>query len=220
MEKLEIPGLRNPLFIRPGTSDGPLFKQIFLNGEYQFKLNGFSAKRIIDAGANAGFSPIYFAKRFPDATIVAIEPETSNFTLLEKNIKNYPQIKAIKGGLWANTCSLEIVSLNAEKTGFEVREARIPGPDSVKGYSINDIMESFGWDSVDLIKIDIEGAEIEVLSQNNAWIDKTAVILVELHDRKRVGCSRALLEALHSFDFEIHPFKQNLMLVNRKFYSS
>lgn len=220
VEMLQVPGIKNPIQMRPGTSDRPLFKQIFLNGEYNFKLKGFTAKRIIDAGANAGYSPVYFANRFPEADIVAIEPESSNFSTLQTNIRNYPAIKALKGGLWSDSCMLEIVSLTAEKTGFEVRVTNNPGPDSVQAYSIIDIMNSNGWDYVDLIKIDIEGSEIEVLSKNNSWIDKTAVILVELHDRKRAGCSRAFLDAFQAFDFEIHPFKQNFMMVNRKFYTS
>jgi hypothetical protein len=71
------------VFIRPGTTDQSVYQQIFESKDYDFELN--DPKFIIDAGAHIGLSSIFFANKYPSSTIIAIEPEPSNFTMLCKN---------------------------------------------------------------------------------------------------------------------------------------
>ncbi|MEK6809367.1 MAG: FkbM family methyltransferase, partial [Nanoarchaeota archaeon] len=82
--QVRIKNVMHPLFLRPGTSDVPLLYHIFVEEEYNIKPKT-KPSFIIDAGANVGFTAIYFANRFPKARIIAIEPEESNFKLLKKN---------------------------------------------------------------------------------------------------------------------------------------
>jgi hypothetical protein len=56
-----------------------------------------------------------------------------------------------------------------------------------------------------VLKVDIEGAEREVFADPSAWIDRVGVIIVELHDRFRTGCSRAFYRATGGFDVEWSP---------------
>jgi Methyltransferase FkbM domain len=55
-----------------------------------------------------------------------------------------------------------------------------------------------GIDSVDLLKVDIEGAEKEVF-ESCPWISKVRVLAIELHDRVRIGCSLAVKTAAKGF---------------------
>jgi FkbM family methyltransferase len=57
---------------------------------------------IVDAGANVGMSAAYFSLHHPAATVVAIEPEPSNFEMLRKNAKLFPQIIPINAALWSH----------------------------------------------------------------------------------------------------------------------
>src|ERR1051326_8504661 len=66
------------LYLRTGTSDLPVFRQIFIDEEYNFQIP-FQPSVIFDLGANVGFASIYFANKFPNARIIAVEPEISNY---------------------------------------------------------------------------------------------------------------------------------------------
>ena len=77
-----IPGIQSPVNLRLNTSDIPTFEKIFVHLEYQVD-RIIDPKVIIDAGANIGLSAIYFSNKYPSANIIAIEPETFLFKLLE-----------------------------------------------------------------------------------------------------------------------------------------
>ncbi|HZC80198.1 MAG TPA: hypothetical protein VE222_00515, partial [Nitrospiraceae bacterium] len=86
-----IPGFRAPIILRAGTSDRPTFSKIFVDQEYAIDLN-ITPRLIIDGGANVGYAAIFFARRYPHASIVAVEPEPQNFRLLERNTAAYPNV--------------------------------------------------------------------------------------------------------------------------------
>src|SRR5271166_1471460 len=85
------PGIRTPVHLRLKTSDESTYAQTLLWGQYAFDLP-FSPKVIVDAGANIGMASIYFAHKYPEAKIIAIEAEGSNFDMLTRNIRPYPAI--------------------------------------------------------------------------------------------------------------------------------
>ena len=63
-------------------------------------------------------------------------------------------------------------------------------------------MAEFGLDHVDLLKLDVEGAEIELFSDCSGWIDSVDAIVTELHDWFRPGCTRAFYAAVTDFPLE------------------
>src|SRR5688572_29263736 len=95
---LEIPGLKNSITLRKKTSDIALFKQMLVHEEYKFKCP-FTPRFIIDAGANIGLSALFFAREYPEATIVPVEVDGGNFDLLQHNTRSYSSIKPVKAGL-------------------------------------------------------------------------------------------------------------------------
>src|SRR4029453_16016552 len=70
------------------------------------------------------------------------------------------------------------------------------------GLTIDRLMRQYGWDYIDLLKIDIEGAEKEVFETSASWIGKVGIIVVELHDRSKAGCSRSVYAAVKGFELE------------------
>jgi hypothetical protein len=60
-------------------------------------------------------------------------------------------------------------------------------------------MEEHHLDSIDILKIDIEGAEKEVFAARPAWLARIKMIAIELHDSKNIGCSRAFYTALDPY---------------------
>jgi FkbM family methyltransferase len=194
---LSVPGIKHPVYIRAQTSDEYTFQQIFINEEYGFEYEG-TASSVIDAGSNIGLAAVYFANRFPGATIICLEPEPENFKLLQENIKHYPSVTGLQQGLWSSKTYLRIEVDGKDNWGFTVTECSEHEPGAVAATSIPQIMQEFGLSSVDIAKIDIEGSELEVLTHRDAdvWMKQCKKLVIELHDRMKPGTSRALFEQL------------------------
>ncbi len=214
-QSLRLKGIKNPIRLRKVKADLLLFKQIFVTEEYKFPCP-INPEYIIDAGANIGLSAVFFSKSFPAAKIIAVEVERGNYDLLVENTKGYQEIEAINAGIWPTTAKLEVVDTGRGPTGFMVREATDGAANVFDAISINDIITRFGLPHIDIIKLDIEGAEKELLLQNSDWITRTKIIIIELHDNKKQGCSKAFFETFAQHDFECHPFGQNFLLINKK----
>ena len=176
--------------MRAGTSDLWVFDQIFLYKEMETDF-GQDVAFIIDAGANIGLTSAYLANRFPSAQILALEVDQQNFELLAANTRPYPQITPLLKGLWNRRANLVIDNPGDYPWAFTVSEAGQEGSSTVEGISVADLLRDFGWERVDLLKMDIEGAELEVLSHGaEEWLDCVRVLAIEVH-YQRIGCWEA-----------------------------
>jgi FkbM family methyltransferase len=192
-----VPGLLHPVHIRAKTSDDYTFQQIFVNEEYAFQYNG-NPHTIIDAGANIGLAAVYFANRFPGAKIICLEPESLNFQLLKKNTGSYTNIIALQKGLWNKPAHLIVEVDGRDNWGFIVKETSSAVNGSIEATSIAALLTEYKWDNISIAKIDIEGSEYEVLSEENSieWMKKCDMLVIELHDRMRPGTSEVLFKRL------------------------
>ena len=194
--QFQLPELRAPIFLRHNTSDVKTFDKIFLDEEYHVSLD-HPPEIIIDAGANIGAASVYFAARYPRAKIFSIEPETSNFEMLLKNTAPYPNIRCLQKALWFTNEPLVIKNQNVNKESFEIgqkeedREQEI-----IQSITVNDLIQQFDLPGIDILKIDIEGAEKEVFSNNMEWLQKVGLIFIEYHDRKKTGCRDSVVKAV------------------------
>jgi FkbM family methyltransferase len=192
--------LSKPVHLRLRTTDISVYEEVILNAEYGLSF-GTPPKVIIDAGANIGLTSVYFADRYPGATVLAIEPEPSNFELLCKNAAHYPNIVPLKAALWDTNTSLSLFDAGTGNWGFQTRQSEdsAPSPASVESVTIASLMRSYSFDRIDLLKIDIEGAEKEVFEDCAGWIDAVDVLMVELHDRFKAGCADSVHAATRGF---------------------
>ena len=201
------PGVSSPVYLRVPSSDVRVFTQIFIKNEYKFDVNR-DPEFIVDAGANIGFASIYFANQFPNARILAIEPEKENFEILVKNTEPYPNIEPIFGALWSERVEVDVVDRGLGNWGFMIEATssdRIsPGPShqKVQGMTVDMILERYGIRQISILKLDIEGAELEVFRNSSSWIDKVDSLIIELHEHMRPGCNRSFYSATGGFDIE------------------
>ena len=185
--RVDLPELAHPISMRAGTSDLWVFDQIFLYKEMETDF-GQDVAFIIDAGANIGLTSAYLANRFPNAQILALEVDQQNFELLAANTRPYPRVTPLLKGLWHRGANLVIDNPEDYAWAFTVSEAGQKGSSTVEGISVADLLRDFGWERVDLLKMDIEGAELEVLSHGTEeWLDRVRVLAVEFHFQ-RIGC--------------------------------
>lgn len=191
------------LWLRLNTTDILVLFTVFYRQDYA--MNPSTLPRVIvDAGAYTGYTAIYFAEKFPTAKIIAIEPVPSNFELLKKNTSNYPQIFPINKALWYQNTRLQIHDQSTGHWGYTVAENTAPTSNlgEIDAITINDIMQEFKINQIDLLKVDIEGAEKEIFEHCQPWIANIGIIAIELHDRIKEMSSQVFYAATRDFEFE------------------
>lgn len=190
------------ILIRPGTSDVDVLLSTFVFHGLRHPYLQLRPRVIVDAGANAGLSTLWFSLQYPQARIVAIEPEPENFRLLQRNVAGRPRIETRQAALWPRRTRLKFVGHADQPWMFSVHERR---DGEVEAVTPDELVRKYG--RIDILKLDIEGAEKELFSPaRTPWLDRVGLLIIELHDRMLPGCSRALYRKLvgRSFDQEIH----------------
>ena len=140
---------------------------------------------IIDAGAQAGFFVLYCRALNPEVKIYALEPNEDNLELLNqhieinnlKNIEVEPAALSKKSGLR----DFHISHDSHNHSLIKVLVPRIAKNIKINTYSLDDSLKEQGIDNVSLLKLDIEGAEFEVLENFTHW-EKIKNIVLEYHD--------------------------------------
>lgn len=203
-------GYAHPIYLRGKTTDRWVFEEVIISREYSIVTDEVKPRRIVDAGANAGYGALYFLNRWPEAEIVCIEPDPENLLLAEKNLKPYPKVKVVHGALTANDCMVNIVAPEDWKYAIRVEST---GDGQIPGYSMRSIWDMVGWDSCDLVKIDIEGGELDVFANSDpTWLDHISALVIELHEQVAPGCTSALFDALYGRRFTLGWRGENLVV--------
>jgi FkbM family methyltransferase len=172
-----------------GHSDMIVYNQIFIDEEYkiikEILLNVKKDKyQIIDAGANVGYTSLYYALDL-NADIVAVEPSSNNVIVLNKNI----ELNQLGYKIEVRKCALSGNSHNKYKIDNHFRDGLdwstttiLDTNGEVESISIGDLYIEKKWDFIDLLKIDIEGAEAEIFRSDLNFLTKTRVIAIEIHE--------------------------------------
>ncbi len=195
------PGARHPVFLRVPSSDVPTYRQVFLRQDYAFATD-HPLRVIVDAGANIGLAAVYFALRFPDARIVALEPEPGNYAMLARNVAPYPQVTPLRAALWNKNEAIDVVDPGVGAWGFRVQTPDGTAHVSTPAFTVDTLARDHALERIDILKVDIEGAEKEVFADTSAWIDRVRAIIIELHEYLRLGCNRSFYSGSSGFDHE------------------
>lgn len=198
---------KTDMLLRTNTPD----LKVALSSLYYKEYNDIRCSKpnvIVDAGANIGATSIFFAQKYPDAKVYAIEPEASNFDFLLKNTENYSNIVAVKAALWGTDTQRVVQNRFTGNWGYTVsdtdNEIKTTGQ-VIECISVPTLMKTYGIEKIDLFKIDIEGGEKSVFENSSAWINFIDIIAVELHDKICMGCSRSFYIATQYYkNFEKH----------------
>ena len=208
---VQVKGVDAAISLRTDTSDINIFEQVFVDSEYEF-LRGRKLDTIIDAGANIGLASVCFKQINPQAKIIALEPESSNFELLAKNLSAYDQVTPLKMGLWNKATFLKIANPEGVKSGFRLAEVDADDAD-IETTTVDALIDQLGVDTVDLLKIDIEGGEVELFADKPQWLSRVRMLVIELHDRQVTGCSRALYAAVDPYVEAEYRYGENIVLI-------
>jgi len=173
--------------------------EIFHERQYQLARPLGPAPVIIDAGANVGVAATWFLLAHPDARLVAIEPVSQNVHWLTRNLAAAPRATVVQAALGAVEGEV-LMSLSAHSAEHAVGDRPgVGGSESVSCRRLDRILEEQGITTVDLLKLDVEGSEMDALAGLGARLGDVRAIVAEVHERQiDVEAFYALL-ASHGF---------------------
>jgi FkbM family methyltransferase len=199
---LELPLGRSPhkVSLRPGTCDIILLDDIVVHEQYG-SLPLERVRTIVDVGANIGLASAYFLWRAPQARVIALEPDPVNHELCLRNLAAFgDRAVVLRAGLWSEPCRIQVEPANLGTWASTV--VPVPtaaGSDTIEALDMPTLLDRYGIERLDLLKIDIEGAEREVFAAGDlSWLDRVGCIQIELEEPSR----DTFFRALHGRGFE------------------
>lgn len=217
-----IPEVNYEVCLRLRSSDVPTFAQVFVNRDYDSESIPGGAKTIVDLGANIGLATVFFGTRYPEAEILAVEPDDNNFGMLAFNtLALGSRVRIERAAVWTHDGS---VSLHAEDEegrsledwGLQVSDTSNRNGKRVPCHKLSTLIDRTGWERIDILKVDVEGAELELFSNGALeWLSKVDFIFVETHDRFRPGSENAVRSAVASTFVELPSSGENLLFRRR-----
>lgn len=169
------------LFVRANSgADAFIHGEVFEHDYYKLPLP-IPPASILDLGANAGFTAVYFSRSYPDAKIACVEPMPNNVESLRRNLK----LNGIKAVVFAAAAAVRdgavAMRRNAKDYGHQVAFEAEDSSIQVTALSLATILNQLGWNRIGLLKIDIEGYERLLLQQNTQWLERVDNICIECH---------------------------------------
>lgn len=167
---------------------------------------------ILDLGVNIGCTILDFKKEYPLASIIGCEMDADNYKMAIKNCSKYDDVKLLNVAAWhedgcvnyfkgidtySNPDAYSIVKDNINSSSISAALL------SVRAVSVNSLIREFSLKEIDYVKMDIEGAELEVIQKNNDWLKIVKQINIEYHTGE--VDAKKIMEALIAKGF--NPFK-------------
>ena len=154
------------------------YREIFEKEIYKFQTSE-EKPVVIDCGSNIGLSILYYKKLYPNATIVAFEPDENNFKLLQKNILsgNYSDVHLNQAAIWITNDEISFAANESEASHISETGNSI----KVKALRLRDLLANY--ERVEFLKIDIEGAEWQVVRDCSNQLAKVQNFFLEYHGK-------------------------------------
>lgn len=179
---LKIAGRTVPFVMR--LSDIFIIAEILHEQQYKMESRLPTNATIIDAGSNVGISAVWFLAHYPDATMHVFEPAEENIDFLSRNLASFPKAKLFQQGVGAETGTMNL--LHGEFAGMH---SLLPGlaeegapVEQIEVMTLADHMAADDIAKIDLLKLDIEGSEMDAIHGLGKRIRDVDVIVGEVHE--------------------------------------
>ena len=179
--------------LREVGSDILTFNEVLVDQVYETVLSHVpECKTMIDLGANIGLSSIFFAAHYPATRIFAVEPNPNTYRLLSLNLqklKSEGRCVTLQAAVWGTERDLT-PDPTKESEHYSVFAAIEPPEGKpleagITGVPIRTIIDRSRFDHIDLMKVDIEGAETELFKGDLTWLNRVGCIAIEFHGDSR-----------------------------------
>ena len=186
---------------------------IFGDDEYDLtKLLSSVPETVLDLGANSGMATVYLQAHYPNARFACVEPDPRNIKLLQKTLASNhlsETVTVFPVAVSANPGQLQLrMGENSTCSALETSPMHeLTDSTLVEVTTIPKLLESLGWERINLLKIDIEGTEDELLSINNSWLSKVDAVVLEIHPNTT---PEKIQSYLSPFGFVLNPLERGI----------
>jgi FkbM family methyltransferase len=208
----------NRIYLRKKSVDQEVYDYVFKDKYHHPYIELTSANPVIlDLGANIGLTAVDYQLLYPGATIYSYEMDVDNYELARKNCTPYKSIHLFNKAVWYKEGVFTYnKSANADAYKLESLEGGSGTPCEVATTSIKSIIEENNIKWVDFVKLDIEGAELEVFQNDLSWLNKVSQTKIEVHYGEDVFAEiqRKLVE--HGFETKKDTHHWSTIIAYRK----
>jgi FkbM family methyltransferase len=166
---------------------------------------------ILDVGAHIGLATLFFRAKYPDSWIVSIEAHPTTARRLRQNVRGLGNVCVLERALAGETGIAELYPADATVSSSLLPRGR-GRPVTVKTSTLPALLAELDVDRVDLLKLDIEGAEWSALAVPGA-LDRVNAVVAELHYDLAPSDRRDIAELFRGFTIRLSPFRSNRALL-------
>jgi FkbM family methyltransferase len=197
------------LLCRPKSTDIGTLISVFDRGYHLPPADLPENAVILDLGVNVGYTVIDLARRYPTARIIGLEMDRENFEIAFKNVQPYgSRCTLLHAAVWTEDGE---VSYEGQTTdSFHISSDGGESAVTVRARSIGSLMSEYNLDRIDYIKMDIEGAEQELIELAEEWAPKVGMMNIEAHSSE---IFEFIQEKLGKLGFDCTPSKSHWMSV-------
>jgi 31-O-methyltransferase len=196
---LRVREAAGPLICRLRTMD-PITLWDALHSGYHLPLEPLGPGWIVDLGANAGYTAAHLAFLYPAARVLAVEMDPENAALCRQNVSVYgPRVLVLRAAIWCENGAVRYGGSDVHDLAIDHTADR-----SAPAVTVDTLFATYGIDRVAYLKIDIEGAEREVIATDAKWLRRVDQIGLEAHPPGRYADFAGRLEAA-GFTCRPHP---------------
>lgn len=184
---MRLRGMTQPVLVRLGTSDGAVMNEMFMAGEYDPLLQQDlrDVRLVVDLGANVGLSTRLWQRSFPASRVIAVEPDAANMAMCRRNgSADGDRAVTFVEACVAGRSRMVSLDRSRDEWAFQMKdEAGGEAAQAVKALTMQEILHQAGESDtpIDVLKCDVEGAEIEVFANCREWIGNVRHLVVETH---------------------------------------
>lgn len=184
--RVTISGFASPFAVRQGSKDWAALNGVLFKGEYDFAMRNLppNLAHIVDLGSNIGLTLRLWLERFPTARIVAVEPDPESMAICRRNVELARRLDAVS---FLECCIAARPGVrHLRRTGDHMSHSIVTegGDESiaVSACTLDDVLGDLPEGRIDLLKCDVEGAEVELFRHPPSSLQRVDHLLIELHE--------------------------------------
>lgn len=213
---VSVKGLKRSFLIRvKNRVDRNVLEYVFFR-KYHLPPEEFNMPNnavIVDLGSNIGCTLIDYHLRYPTATIFGYEMHPENYSIARQNCQQYETVSLFNYAVWTQKGSVAFDTANLTDA-FAINNQLERGENvlHIPSLAIADIFEDNHISVVDYLKMDIEGAEIEIFNSNTDWLKKVHAMNIEFHNINTTQLEH-YINLIAKYGFEVYKSKQHWLSI-------